>query len=243
MCSYRESHKEAGFGRHYEEDVYAPESADASLWALEKARLVELCERHLAGSRSYLDFACGTGRILSVLADRFDVAEGVDISDEMLSVAREQGVGGRLVLGDLTREPDLVGEDYDLITAFRFFSNAEAELRDAAMGVLSAKLASDGVLIFNIHNMRPSFRALKTGLTRALGLGGAVSHRRSEIMQLICAHGLEVVEMAELGIAAKFLHRIIGGRGWRYVEQRFERSQVLRKFASDVIFVCRRKRA
>jgi predicted TPR repeat methyltransferase len=242
MCSYRESHKQAGFGRHYEKDIYAPGSADASLWTLEKERLADVCDRHLAGSARYLDFACGTGRILAALADRFDSAEGVDISDEMLAAAREKGAPARLVLGDLTREPNLVGTDYDLITAFRFFSNAEAELREAAMAVLAAKLASDGMLIFNIHNIKPSFRALKTGVTRTLGLGGAISHRRQDILQLVVSNGLELVEMVELGITPKFAHRIIGQRSWRYLEQRFERSVLLRKFASDVIFVCRRKR-
>ena len=53
-------------------------------WAAEVDAIIR--ERN-PSARTLLDVACGTGHHLSYLRDRYSV-EGVDISDEMLQVAR-----------------------------------------------------------------------------------------------------------------------------------------------------------
>ena len=53
-----------------------------------------------AGRTSWLDVACGTGRHLEFLGHRHP-ATGVDVSREMLRVARRRLSGIRLVLGDM----------------------------------------------------------------------------------------------------------------------------------------------
>lgn len=52
-------------------------------------QLRELIKRRHPSARSLLDVACGTGRHIALLGDDFDV-EGIDISADMLAVARER---------------------------------------------------------------------------------------------------------------------------------------------------------
>ena len=56
----------------------------------------------------HLDFACGTGRIAATLQERVTKTTGVDISAEMLSVARNRLPGAELVCGDMVADPSIV---------------------------------------------------------------------------------------------------------------------------------------
>lgn len=63
--------------------------------------------------RAWLDVACGTGRHLSFLRRRF-VITGVDISREMLRVARRRLPQTRLVLGDM--RTFRLDEEFDVVS-------------------------------------------------------------------------------------------------------------------------------
>jgi SAM-dependent methyltransferase len=64
-------------------------------------------------ARSLLDVACGTGRHLELLRDRYDV-EGVDINPTLLGVARERCPGVRLHLADMAEFE--LGRRFDVVT-------------------------------------------------------------------------------------------------------------------------------
>jgi SAM-dependent methyltransferase len=102
--------------------------------------------------RSALDFACGTGRVLGYLESRVPVTFGVDISAEMVELARPRCGRSRFYLQDVLQPPraDLPA-DLDLITAFRFFLNAEPELRRAALRFMHGRLRPTGALVANFH--------------------------------------------------------------------------------------------
>jgi len=67
-----------------------------------ESRFLEALARRLVRSRgkTWLDVACGTGRHLSFLRRHYQVT-GVDVSREMLRVARRRLPGVRLILGDM----------------------------------------------------------------------------------------------------------------------------------------------
>ena len=92
-----------------------------------------------------LDFACGSGRVLELLEGHVGKATGVDVTESMLEVAADVTERSRLVHADITRSDDLDGEQFDLITAFRFFPNAELDLRHEAMAKLATLLAPGGI--------------------------------------------------------------------------------------------------
>ena len=102
------------------------------------------------GVGRYLDFACGTGRITRVVAPLARDSIGVDVSPSMLDVARAKCPRTNFVQADLTRDTRDIGQ-FDLITSFRFFGNAQDELRGAALDVIAALLRPGGHLLINNH--------------------------------------------------------------------------------------------
>src|SRR5690606_4357022 len=143
---YRSSHLGEGAGYH---ERFERHAWRAILWELEREILLDVLARRVPQPRSapLLDFACGTGRILALLEPHVGEAVGVDVSPSMLAVAEQQVRRATLLRCDLTREPALEGRRFDLITAFRFFPNAEPALRHEAMERLCGLLAPGGLLI------------------------------------------------------------------------------------------------
>jgi SAM-dependent methyltransferase len=90
----------------------------------------------------------------------------------MLDVARGKCPNTRFVQADITRDPVDAGQ-FDLITSFRFFGNAQDELRVAALDAIAALLRPGGLLIVNNHRNPLSVAEILyriTGGTRALDL-------------------------------------------------------------------------
>jgi SAM-dependent methyltransferase len=80
----------------------------------EAARLMAIFREHQRpGGTRLLDVACGTGRHLEYLRDQYDV-EGIDISLELLAIARQRLPGIRFHHGDMTAFD--LGKTFDLVT-------------------------------------------------------------------------------------------------------------------------------
>lgn len=148
--SYRESHAGKDYGSIYQKTYR--EGYYYTQWVkLEKPILEELFQRFSEkGAKKYLDFACGTGRILSLGEQYFNETVGVDVSDTMLDYAKKACKKSRIVNKDITKEKFPFGK-FDVITAFRFFLNADSTLREEVLDSLYSMLSDDGVLITNIH--------------------------------------------------------------------------------------------
>jgi len=117
-------------------------------FAVEAAELRDIIEMARPGATTLLDVACGTGALLAELKRWYSV-EGVDVSREMLAVARRRLPGIPLVEADM-RTFDL-GSTFDAVTCL--FSSIgyvteEVELA-AAIGRLAAHVAPGGVLILD----------------------------------------------------------------------------------------------
>ena len=164
FSSYRDSH--CGKGAEYHES-FSQLPHRKVLWNLEKAVLTRIIREFARGRKfRYLDFACGTGRIIGHVSKYSCVATGVDISESMLEVTRNHLPGVELIHADLTRDDRLGARQFDLITSFRFFPNAEPALRLEVMDVLSRHLAPAGRLIFNNHK---NDKSLAVRVATALG--------------------------------------------------------------------------
>ena len=151
---YRLSHTDPTKGATYDAH-YLSDPHDRILWRLEQQILSEHLDTRFRGKEIHLlDFACGTGRIAHFLEPRVTRSVGVDVSASMLDQARRKLTRTRLILADLTRQNVLAGQHFGLITAFRFFVNAEPSLRENVMGILASLLTEDGCLIFNNHHNR-----------------------------------------------------------------------------------------
>jgi trans-aconitate methyltransferase len=147
-ADYRDSHK--GRGRDYDLTLNQ-DPWDRYMARRERDIVEKLLDQHFPnGVGTYLDFACGTGRLTSVVELRSKTAVGIDISDSMLAVAASTCLRANFLKCDITRQPAPV-KDVDLVTSFRFFGNAQQELRREVLAALSALLRPGGLLILNNH--------------------------------------------------------------------------------------------
>lgn len=153
---YRLSHmapeKGANYSKSFDDLPYRK-----MIWKWEQEKLSEIMDKYLGKNTEirYLDFACGTGRILGYLEARVRVYEaiGVDFSESMINIARNKTKRSKLYIVDLTREDIFTPGTFNLITAFRFFLNAQWELKDKVIRQLANLLSSSphGYLVFNVH--------------------------------------------------------------------------------------------
>jgi SAM-dependent methyltransferase len=108
---YRTLDVRAGYARWlptYEQTVYD---------AMDIALLDELTEPSWSTFRRAVDLGCGTGRTAAWLRQRgIESVEGVDVTPEMLSVARSRGLHTRLVEADVAAT-GLEDSAYDLVIA------------------------------------------------------------------------------------------------------------------------------
>ena len=209
------------------------------LWECEQHALDDILKKHFPSQPiRYLDFACGTGRILQFMKERVDSCTGVDISESMLNACREKLPAEEIAQADITRN-DILGERvFDLITAFRFFPNAQNSLRVEAIDVLTKHLAPDGLLVFNNHRNTSS-----TLFTLGRMINSDIpSMSNTEVNCLAVAAGLKIVDVYPIGalpgydnhpmILPSFIHKCAD-----WIANACGAGRVL---CQDIIFVCRK---
>jgi predicted TPR repeat methyltransferase len=155
----------------------------------------------------------------------------------MMEVARKLAPGAELIEADLTQQDVLGGRRFDLITAFRFFPNAEPELRQSVFHVLARHLAPQGVLVFNNHKNRNS---LSRRISRLLGgkvARGTMTH--TEVEALVAQAGLRIVEiipLATLPVTEK--HTLLPISLIEPLERWMAGRAMVTGIAQNVIYVC-----
>src|ERR1017187_9589199 len=120
----------------YEAKEYGAGSYSSFIWDLQRPvleKIVSDFRRTQTGQVRLLDFACGTGRVIASLEPLVDAAEGIDISENMVEVARKKCRTARLLVGDILANPEILQKKYDVITSFRFLLNVEPELRSRVL--------------------------------------------------------------------------------------------------------------
>lgn len=237
MQDYRLSHQAAGKGRAYHAK-FSENPYRAMVWDYEKSVLLQAAQRHLGSGFSHLDFACGTGRMLELFRGTAGRQTGVDVSESMISVARERMPETELILSDITQEDRLGDRRFDLVTAFRFFPNAQDELRDEAARALANLLAPGGILLFNNHKNRYSGLYLAARILRK----GQRDMTEAEVVAMLDRCGLQVVEAHHFGVVpGRETFWLLPLPLLRRVEGWLARVGVLRHIATNQIFVAKRK--
>lgn len=237
---YRASHLHRG--DHYDANL-AESPFDAYMSGWERKRLPEVIRRFFPQSpQRHLDFACGTGRITELVAPMAQLSTGVDISPTMIDEARKKCPQVSFHLTDLTRDDPDLGGNFDLITSFRFFGNAQDELREGALRALTSRLAPAGHLIINSHR---NPRALYAMLDRISGgNSGSMDLHLAKLRNLLNRHGLRIVGLQPIGawMYRTSLMLTTGVEDARAAtnEARFG-AEIFASIAPDVIVVARKR--
>jgi len=241
--SYKESHKYQGKGAEYEA-YYQNKAWQRFLWSREQEIILRILEKYFTGRDIHLlDFACGTGRITEFLENRVKTSTGIDVSGSMLAIAREKLKRAEIIETDITVENVLKPRKFNLITAFRFFLNAEPELRSAAIGALAELLEEDGYFVFNNHqNSGSLWIKLRYARHRKKNPEGTFNVMSLDQMKKLAEEtGLEIEEIYPAG----FFHPPkvpVSYRLNRAIDWAAGKFNFLNRFSESPIAVCRRKK-
>lgn len=233
--SHTASNKGAVYDFHFEQFSWRK-----YLWEREKEILLKILDEFYAGRKiHYLDFACGTGRVLKFMKEHVDKAAGVDLSESMLAQCARKVRDVHIYRGDITREDVLGDRRFNLITAFRFFPNAQEDLRKEALDALAKNLDSDGLLVFNNHRNQSG---LLFQLARLFGKKlNTMSHQEvKDLLQLI---GFDIVKIYSVGVLPA--HDTVGMwvPGWIHniADQFTHKTGWAQKLCQNNIYVCRKR--
>ena len=166
-----------------------------NIWNLEK----KIINNFLSNKKLHnqLDFASGTGRIAKFLENRIDSQHLLDSSKKMLDYSKTIFDLNKTTFTHEDFTKIKLNKKFDLITAFRFFPNAEPFLRKSAMSFISDHLNENGILIFNNHKNFWSIPFLIERMTfRSNGFG--MTHK--EIKELVKINNLKIYQYKSVGL-------------------------------------------
>jgi len=237
---YRQSHldpdKGSGYDRRYREIPWR-----RYLWSREQTALGHVLAEYFDDRPiRYLDFACGTGRIMQFLQSRVSSCTGVDLSDTMLQLCRAKLPAAEIIAADLTENDILADRRFDLITAFRFFTNAQPDLRRQALAILVRHLADDGLLVINNHRNASS---LLLRMSRALSKDLHCMSER-EVGELTAETGLAIIDAFPIGLwpGHDSVPMILPAWLHRFLDQSAHRCGLGRSLCQDILYVCQKAR-
>ena len=187
----------------------------------------------------YLDFACGTGRIMELAWPYFTETIGIDVSEAMLAEARRRVPSARLVQVDVMTDPVDVGT-FSVISLFRFILSAEDHLREGVLRWLRTVVSSDGVLVVNNHLNRWSVTGWQHRLRNVVRgkPGGPPTEQYMERLFRRC--GFEIAEAYGFGIIPPWRNtRPALSAQLLRAERILGSSRTLQGYAKDRIYVCR----
>jgi predicted TPR repeat methyltransferase len=242
VTSYRDSHTKEDKGAAYDEH-YRTEVWRKILWNQEQIVLSSFLDTYFRNRTiNLLDFACGTGRITGFLENRVETSTAVDVSKTMLDEAKKKLKRTKIIQADLTKNNVLEGRKFNLITAFRFFLNAESGLRTEVLQMLVSLLSKDGYIVFNNHKNKTSplvwpkyFYHNKIRKSRIQFM----SH--SEIKELASQAGIEIIRVYPVGLLS--LPRIKPPEKLsRYVDKMAIKFRLSGIFSESPVVVCRHSR-
>lgn len=249
MTPYLERFQDAADVAAYDEAEYRSDSYSSFIWELQKPVLREIIERQrvLSGEIRLLDFACGTGRIISFVENLVAASDGVDLSPAMLSRAAERCRKSDLFAGDIVEDSSLANHRYDVITAFRFLLNVEGPIQRAALRALRSRIAENGILILNMHGNAFSLRHFAIAFRRwrearrhkagakEIMLAEMTKH---EVTQLLRGAGFEVKEIVGFGIVPRFFYRTPLVSMAKWIDRALVAKSFCRSIAIDLMFIC-----
>jgi SAM-dependent methyltransferase len=186
----------------------------------------------------YLDFACGTGRILQLGFPHFAESVGIDVSNVMLAEARRRVPGARFIQADVMVNPPPTGT-FNVISLFRFILSAEHYLREGVLLWLRSVIARDGVLVLNNHlNGRSPLGVIHRVDNIRHGRPGAPPSDR-DIEMLLQRCRFKVFEQYGFGVIPPWRdRRLFPSTPLLYLEKLLGKSKMLQKHAKDRIYLC-----
>ena len=232
----------------YESKEYAAASYASLVWQWQRPVVEQIIKDHRLRKNApvrLLDFACGTGRVLASVESLVDAAEGIDISENMVALARAKCRKAQFKVGDILSQPGLLQRDYDIITAFRFLLNVEPAVRRSVLRKLRMVAREpDCLLLVNIHGNSRSLRhpALlwRRWRERSRPTDAMLNEMSpDEARSLLHECGFQVVQQFGFGLLPPTFYRTPLRSLAAKADQMVAGDNLWRDYAIDLMFVCR----
>lgn len=245
ITTYSQRFRDVGSVADYESKEYGEGSYASRIWRRQLPFVEQTVQEHCQKfpQARLLDFACGTGRVLSRIDGFAAEAVGLDISDAMVAVARGRCTKARLVVGDILQQPDLVEGRFDLITSFRFLLNVELELRQKVLRRLRELIRPDGLLMVNVHGNSRSLRHPAIVWRRRRARNRASDEMLNEMSpteteDLLRQSGFRIIRRAGFGVLPPTLYRTPLRGLAEAVDGSLAGENVLCNWSIDMIYIC-----
>lgn len=238
--SYSESHIGDDRGQIYDNKLFIGNTYSNAVWELEKY-ILDIFLKNKSGDY-YLDFACGTGRVTGYLESQFKHSYGLDISPDMIKVARGKLNKTELIEKDIfSQGMDGLENKFDVITAFRFFSNAESELKKQAIKKIEIMLKPAGFLFFNIHQHAFSFNFLLEEIKRFFNKDKRLRGNWLTVFgvkNLVSESSLKIVAIYSYAVLPRFFYKFLPLKIWFFLEKALISKRIL--IGSHLLIVCQK---
>lgn len=241
MRSYREVHTGPGVGEQY--DAMHAIRVDSLIWEeFVRPYVRGILQREAdAGAKRYLDFACGTGRLLKVGASLFADSTGIDVSDDMLEVARKRAPGAKILHVDVTQDPHAVEGTFDCVTLFRFLLNAEPDLRTDVLNWLASKMKPGALLVVNNHRSSRSIGGVLARFAKPDGRRELNTLSRELTEELLASTGFIVESCSGFRVLPSIHGRPLIHRWLQLQGERLCKAAGLGRAGSELVFTARRR--
>jgi len=245
--SYSNRFQDQAAVESYETKEYGPTSYSSLVWQWQRPVVEKIIADFKLTRKTpvrLLDFACGTGRVLACIESLVDRAEGVDISEQMASLARSKCRAAQVKVGDILSNPALLSDKYDLVTTFRFLLNVEPALRRLVLKKLREVMSGpDAILILNVHGNSRSLRhpaiVWRRWRERSHPVGDMLNEMSPpETKALLQECGFKIVRQFGFGVLPPTLYRTPLRTPAAAVDKLLAGENVWRNCSIDMMFVC-----
>ena len=166
---------------------------------MEQRKSVGISVLHAANLEKIRSDEAFKSKFTSICSQKFSIDES-SVSN-ILSNTNDDNlfndIRSKFLEGDLIKEDLLKDKKFNLVTAFRFFPNAEEDLRKAVLDNIVPHIENNGLLVFNNHRNKDSFLERLIRLVfrkhyRGLNLG--------EVKVLIEDYNLQLIKIYSMGL-------------------------------------------
>jgi 2-polyprenyl-3-methyl-5-hydroxy-6-metoxy-1,4-benzoquinol methylase len=237
--NYRSRYKSKENAKSYDGLYDNTEQYYTYIWDNYEKPCLEDIAKKSGRDNKYLDFACGSGRVICVLEKYFSKSLGIDISKEMVLLAKKRCKRSKFRVADITKNKISLAYQPDIITSFRFFLHAQPLLREEVFFRLSKVLAEDGRIILNIHGNKYSFHGIYALLSRLSGRPiASLSYR--EVKGLCNRNNLKIKKIYGFGFLPRFMKKVLGAKLYRRFDD-YLKDTPLKIFGFSVVYICEKK--
>jgi len=172
----------------------------------------------LRGGTRLLDIGCGDGTLLALLQSRFRAAQGIDISEEAVRLARQKGMEASILNLNLEPLPYPDG-NFDVVTilsTLQYIYDLDKFLKECRR-----VLSGSGVMLMSVPNMRALWRIGRLLIQGSFprvsldqeGFDGGTLHyfAFADLRRLLGKHGFQVAWAHGIFCLPRFIERFPNG--------------------------------